>query len=89
MSRQLELLEKPTRSKPRALMHVCDAGCGPGSGHWAEFECKRCGHRSKWQRVESVTEAKRGIPCPKCNASRDCAIAEPPISGEGVNPQEA
>lgn len=64
--RQMELLPKPTRA-PRKLMHVVDAGNGPGPGHWAAFECKRCGERSKWMRVENVTEAKRGIPCPKCN----------------------
>jgi len=64
--RQMDLLPKPQRT-PRKLMHVVDAGNGPGPGRWAAFECKHCGERSEWMRIQSVTEAKRGIPCPKCN----------------------
>lgn len=50
------------RAKPRVMMHVIDAGDG-----MAQFGCRKCGHETDWESVESVTVAKRGIPCPKCN----------------------
>lgn len=56
-------------------MGVMDAG-EPG----CRFRCRRCGHETDWIGVWSVkdgwertdqpltlTEAKRGVPCPKCN----------------------
>ena len=50
----------------RKLMHMIDAGCNPcGPGDIAQFACKRCGHESEWMRA-TVTEIRRGIPCPKC-----------------------
>lgn len=65
----------PPRRAPRVLMRVADAG-PPG----AVFECAKCGHRTDWLRVwyagsenpreegeMTMSEAKRGIPCPKCN----------------------
>jgi hypothetical protein len=50
-------------------MHVVDAGNGntADAPKIARFECKRCGHDSGWAKVRTATEAKRGIPCPKCN----------------------
>jgi DNA-directed RNA polymerase subunit RPC12/RpoP len=52
---------------PRILrMHVIDAGEGV-----AKFRCARCGYSSGWVSVRTVTEGKRGIPCPRCN--RDAA----------------
>lgn len=66
MSRQLELLEKLPRRKPRKLMHVCDAG-----DDCAKFHCGHCGYTSAWLYFETVTEAKRGIPCPQCNVGCD------------------
>lgn len=82
MGRQLDLLPKPKRT-PRVLMHVVDAGNGPAPGHWAEFECDRCGYRSEWRPVESITDAKRGLPCPKCNDSARSAAAE--LDSEGAS----
>jgi len=63
---------KPPRKAPQKLMHVCDAGnssCGPvdGSSAVVKFSCRRCGHESEWLFGFTVTEAKRGIPCPVCN----------------------
>jgi len=58
---------RPRRS-PRVLMHVIDAGDDEG-GLIAQFECKRCGFASDWLHVDTVTEAKRGLPCPRCNVS--------------------
>ncbi len=58
---------KPPRRKPRKLMHVCDAyGDGPEDVHVC-FRCSRCGHETDWIDGLTVTEAKRGIPCPMCN----------------------
>lgn len=66
MARQGELLEKPKRQTRGQLMHVCDAS--DASGLICEMLCRKCGHRTDWLRFDTVTEAKRGIPCPKCNA---------------------
>ncbi len=59
---------KPPRSKPRKLMHVCDASHDDFDDGLAtvRMNCVRCGQESDWLAL-SVTEAKRGIPCPKCS----------------------
>ncbi len=55
------------RARRRHLMHVCDAGGdGPGS-QIVRFSCAKCGHESEWMQGLMVTEAKRGIECPRCN----------------------
>lgn len=67
MPRQAELFEKPKR--PRTSIrnaHVIDAGDAPGGGMIAVFKCV-CGWKSRWMRFETVTKAKRGMPCPVCN----------------------
>lgn len=71
-ARQSELFGARPRKAPRVLMHVVDAGNDPCGGKVAEFLCGRCGHRTGWTRIGTVTEAKRGLPCPSCNP------AEPP-----------
>lgn len=54
--------EAPRRAR-RHLMHVADAG-----DRCIRFHCPRCEHDSGWLEWDNrVTEAKRGIPCPKCN----------------------
>lgn len=57
------------RNKPRKLMHVVDAGCGDnGYKQMVEMECGHCGYRSGWFGTDkTVTEIKRGFPCPECN----------------------
>lgn len=66
MARTLEMFEKPR--KPREwLMHVCDAGSEVEGEQWVMYRCNRCGHESDWTTASSVTAAKRGVPCPKCN----------------------
>jgi hypothetical protein len=65
-ARQHEMFAKPARSRVYRA-HVVDAGNGPGPGHWAEFECGRCGWRSEWISIANVSEGKRGVPCPNCN----------------------
>lgn len=53
---------KPPRKKPRKLMHVSDAGDG------VLMECAHCGYNSGWFHTDkTVTELKRGLPCPECN----------------------
>lgn len=65
--------ELPRTRKRQVLMHVVDAGCcGMERGKQSiAFECGKCGFRPGWTTVDSVSEARRGIPCPKCNAAND------------------
>jgi hypothetical protein len=65
---------KPPRARPRVLMHVSDAG-NVGHGQSEDFgkplcrmRCGRCGAESDWLIFDTITEAKRGIPCEACNA---------------------
>ncbi len=54
----------------RVLMHVIDAGdhgCVSDDAGIAVYKCGRCGHETDWTPFRTFTEAKRGIPCPKCN----------------------
>ena len=67
---------KPPRSRPRVLMHVSDAG-DVHSGRAEDLgkpmcvmRCARCGAETDWLIFETVTEAKRGIPCEACNKER-------------------
>ena len=54
-------------------MHVSDAGdvsCGNSDDlgkPLCKMTCHRCGTESDWLIFETITEAKRGIPCEKCN----------------------
>jgi hypothetical protein len=59
---------KPPRAVPRKLMHVCDASTDDYDDGLAtvRMSCTRCDHVSDWLAI-SVTEAKRGLPCPNCN----------------------
>lgn len=61
------------RAKPRVLMHVFDAGgCDSDEGtHIARFECGKCGLKTDWLVMQTITETKRGIPCPNCNEEID------------------
>jgi hypothetical protein len=68
---------KPPRKAPEKLMHVCDAGgcCDEdGSGAMVRMQCKRCGHETGWLYLATVTEAKRGKPCPVCNATPNVEV---------------
>ena len=54
--------------RPRVLrMHVIDAGTACNGDRIARYQCARCSAETDWQEIESVTAAKRGIPCEKCN----------------------
>jgi DNA-directed RNA polymerase subunit RPC12/RpoP len=73
---------KPPRKAPQKLMHVCDVDdnccCDDGSTWPVKFKCSRCGHETDWVEPRTVTEAKRGIPCPVCNAKPE-QPAESPV----------
>jgi hypothetical protein len=58
---------KPPRSKPRVLMHVSDAGDGGEGNPICVMRCTRCRAETDWLIFDTVTEAKRGIPCEACN----------------------
>lgn len=65
--KQLSLDGMSKRSRPkRKLMHVIDAGGGEIDMR-CRFKCGWCGYASGWVVVESVTEARRGVPRPKCS----------------------
>lgn len=56
-------LDMPRTRQRRIMMHVVDAGDG------IQFRCNTCGHDTGWIVDEkTVTENRRGMPCPKCNA---------------------
>lgn len=67
-ARQKELFERPRKAR-RVLMHVVDAGIGE-KGLIVNFVCLRCGHDAGWWEVTSVSEGKRGMPCPICNEGK-------------------
>jgi DNA-directed RNA polymerase subunit RPC12/RpoP len=50
-------------------MHMVDAGPNQDVGptHVAKYRCARCGTESEWQTANTISEIRRGIPCPKCN----------------------
>lgn len=70
MGRNLELFDKPKR--PRVWrMRVTDAGDGTYCTDEAPISVRyafgRCGHETDWMDARTVSEAKRGMPCPCCN----------------------
>lgn len=69
--RQFSLLPdapKAPRKKPRVMGHLCDCGAAPNGDEYTAWICGKCGH--EWSEVgecRSVTENRRGRPCPECN----------------------
>ncbi|PXX79123.1 hypothetical protein DFR34_10813 [Rivihabitans pingtungensis] len=62
---------KPRRPR-RQMMHVFDAGdaCSGADGDEvviARCRCLACGGETEWIEFHTMTEARRGIPCPQCN----------------------
>lgn len=70
--------QKP-RAKRRVMMHLFDAG-DPGyvfdGDYIARFECSKCGRKTGWLMMQTITEGRRGVPCPKCNKSSRREILE-------------
>lgn len=69
MSNQISFLPPATRKKPKRLMHVFDAGNGYEAGDTViQFQCIHCDHNTGWIKDnQTMTENRRGIPCPICN----------------------
>lgn len=65
MARQGMLLDLPPRKTRGRLMDITDARHDERAT--VEFTCSKCGHQTGWTRFATVTEAKRRLPCPKCN----------------------
>lgn len=56
------------RKKPRVLSHAIDAGNSDhGERTWAKLRCRNA-HEWETHTDKTVTELKRGLPCPNCNA---------------------
>lgn len=72
-----ETMQPRARAKARVLMHVVDAGqVEHGRPEdlgkpLCRLSCKRCEAESDWLIFNSITEAKRGIPCEACNADQE------------------
>jgi DNA-directed RNA polymerase subunit RPC12/RpoP len=84
---------KPPRKAPQKLMHVWDVDgscCCDESPAPVKYKCSRCGHETDWIEPRTVTEAKRGIPCPVCNAKpqQTCEISQTGV-GEWCAPGPA
>jgi hypothetical protein len=69
-ARQGKLFSVERRTRV-VLMHVSDAGgCdAPDADVIVTMRCRKCGHETGWIKCRTVSEAKRGVPCPKCNPS--------------------
>ncbi|MGY4288843.1 DNA-directed RNA polymerase subunit RPC12/RpoP [Bradyrhizobium sp. LM2.7] len=67
-ARQGELLPKPPRRSRGQLMVIVDARHDETAT--VEFECPKCRYRTDWTRFDTVTEAKRRLPCPRCNTDQ-------------------
>ena len=63
-SRTSELFPETKQPRPprRQFMHYIDVG-----HHSAAFQCGKCGHKSEWIHGLSISEIKRGFPCPMCS----------------------
>jgi len=59
---QLFSPDQAPRRPRRVMMHVVDAGQG-----MVELQCAACGHNTGWVQSRTVTEERRGRPCPNCN----------------------
>lgn len=63
---QIAMFEPPPRKVPRVLMHAIDAGSFPDGKDAAHFQCRKCGADTGWI-YASRSEARRGVPCSRCN----------------------
>lgn len=73
---RLDLGDEGLRRPRRVMMHVVDAGNGPGS-KVIRFACGRCDHDTDWIVDErTISENRRGMPCPKCNEPELASIPE-------------
>lgn len=73
MRRAADMFPDPAikRMRSKANMYPIDAGPGPGDQIMALMECPKCGHDGGWWDFDTLSEAKRGTPCPVCNATTE------------------
>ncbi len=72
MKPQLPGFDRPKRKPARIMAHLVDAG--GESDPMAHYICGKCGWDSGWiVDRRSVSEIKRGVPCPNCNAAAELA----------------
>jgi hypothetical protein len=57
------------RKPPRVIMHICDITVINGED-FITFECRRCDAFTKKFPLRTITEVKRGKPCPNCNVKK-------------------
>jgi hypothetical protein len=65
-----ELFEKTDlpRRRPVKRMRIEDVGIAPDGRCIIQFVCRHCRYDTGWIIDErTVSESKRGLPCPKCN----------------------
>jgi hypothetical protein len=88
MARQAELFSKPKRRRP-VMMHVSDAGGAEDRGVMVTLQCPKCGAETGWIKFRTVTEAKRGQPCPRCNEGATAAEVAPSVPSDAteIKPQ--
>lgn len=73
MPRQPDLFGPRPRSPSVVRMHAVDVGQAPGmlpgwrTATGADFTCRRCGHQAGWLFNLTISEIRRGVPCPMCN----------------------
>lgn len=66
---QLELIGGKPKRFHLKKMHVSDAGEVHGRDS-VRYQCPCCGLETGWIEEESITIAKRGIPCLSCNGDK-------------------
>lgn len=69
MGRQSDMFGKP-KTKRVVMMHVSDVdgSCGGPEGPvWVYLKCGKCGLNGGRWKFHRVTDAKHGLPCPKCS----------------------
>lgn len=75
-ARQSDFFDRPKRRNPRVMMHVSDAGESDVGGKGVQLTCGKCGHITGWLEARTVSEERRGRPCPICNQENPDAKAE-------------
>ena len=70
-----DLFPKPRRKLPRVMMKSTDQGSAPGfmpgwkTTNGGFFECSKCGHVAGWLFNLTMTDVRKGVPCPVCNSN--------------------
>jgi len=62
----LKALDLPNKPR-RKLARMTESGSAEDDTPIACFQCPRCEWNIRW-RISTLTECRRGIPCPRCNA---------------------